>query len=193
MGKLSGRLQWSPAAARAWDSATAKLFCEEGAKVIITGRDPATLDDAVRSIGHDVEAFRSDISNVADIEALRAHVEARYGHVDIVFANAGTARPGPFEQVSERHLRLRRRHQPQGHVLHGAEARATHERRRRRRPEYVHSKLEGLTRLHDLCRHQGGDPLACANADRGAVRQGHPRGTRWRRDSSIPTSSAKWA
>ena len=81
--------------------ATAKLFCQEGAKVIITGRDQAALDAAAQSIGRDVDAFRSDISNVADIEALRAHVADRYGRVDVVFANAGTARPGSFEQVSE--------------------------------------------------------------------------------------------
>jgi hypothetical protein len=31
----------------------------------------------------------------------RAHVEEQYGRVDVVFANAGTARPAPFEQVSE--------------------------------------------------------------------------------------------
>jgi NAD(P)-dependent dehydrogenase (short-subunit alcohol dehydrogenase family) len=38
---------------------------------------------------------------VADIEALRAQIEQKYGRLDIVFANAGTAKPGPFEQVSE--------------------------------------------------------------------------------------------
>jgi NAD(P)-dependent dehydrogenase (short-subunit alcohol dehydrogenase family) len=101
VGKLSGKVAVITGGSAGMGLATAKLFGEEGATVIITGRDPATLDAAVQSIGHDVEALRSDISNVADIEALRAHVAQRYGRVDVVFANAGTARPGPFEQVSE--------------------------------------------------------------------------------------------
>jgi NAD(P)-dependent dehydrogenase (short-subunit alcohol dehydrogenase family) len=81
--------------------ATARLFVQEGAEVIITGRDQMALDAAAQSVGHGVEAFRSDISQRADIEELRAHVEKQYGRVDILFANAGTAKPGPFEQVSE--------------------------------------------------------------------------------------------
>jgi NAD(P)-dependent dehydrogenase (short-subunit alcohol dehydrogenase family) len=101
MGKLSGKLAVVTGGSAGMGLATAKLFVEEGAKVVITGRDPAALDAAVQSIGRDVEAFRSDISKMADIEALRAHIEKEYGRVDIVFANAGTAKPGPFEQVSE--------------------------------------------------------------------------------------------
>jgi NAD(P)-dependent dehydrogenase (short-subunit alcohol dehydrogenase family) len=101
MGRLSGKIAVVTGGSAGMGLATAQLFGAEGAKVIITGRDPATLEAAVQSIGHDVEAFRSDISSVADSEALRAHVERHYGRVDVVFANAGTARPGPFEQVSE--------------------------------------------------------------------------------------------
>src|SRR5688500_7313332 len=102
MGKLSGKIAVVTGGSAGMGFATAKLFSQEGAKVIITGRDEATLTAAVKNLGRDVEAFRSDISNVADIEALRAHVEDRYGRVDIIFANAGTAKPGPFEQVSEK-------------------------------------------------------------------------------------------
>ena len=101
MGRLSGKIAVVTGGSAGMGFATAKLFSQEGAIVIITGRDGAALAAAVKNIGRDVEAFRSDISNVADIEALRAHVEDRYGRVDIVFANAGTAKPGPFEQVSE--------------------------------------------------------------------------------------------
>lgn len=101
MGKLSGKIAVVTGGSAGMGLATAKLFVQEGATVIITGRDQAALDAAVQSIGRNIEAFRSDISKVADIEALRAHVERKYGRVDIVFANAGTAKPGPFEQVSE--------------------------------------------------------------------------------------------
>jgi len=101
MGKLDGKIAVVTGGSAGMGFAAAKLFVEEGAKVIITGRDQAALDAAALSIGRNVEAFRSDISKVADIEALSARIEQQYGRVDIVFANAGTAKPGPFEQVSE--------------------------------------------------------------------------------------------
>ena len=101
MGKLDGKIAVITGGSAGMGFAAAKLFVAEGARVIITGRDQAALDAAVRSIGRNVEAFRSDVSRVADIEALRARVQERYSRVDILFANAGTAKPGPFEQVSE--------------------------------------------------------------------------------------------
>jgi NAD(P)-dependent dehydrogenase (short-subunit alcohol dehydrogenase family) len=54
-----------------------------------------------RDIGGGVQAFHSDISNVADLESLRAYVETTHGRVDIIFATAGGGRPGMLEQVSE--------------------------------------------------------------------------------------------
>jgi len=101
MGKLDGKIAVITGGSAGMGFAAAKLFVAEGAQVIITGRDQAALDAAVRSIGRNVEAFRSDVSRVADIEALRARIQERYSRVDILFANAGTAKPGPFEQVSE--------------------------------------------------------------------------------------------
>jgi NAD(P)-dependent dehydrogenase (short-subunit alcohol dehydrogenase family) len=70
MGKLSGKIAVITGGSAGMGLATAKLFGEEGAKVIITGRNQAALDEAAQSIGGDVEAFRGDISKVADIEAL---------------------------------------------------------------------------------------------------------------------------
>ncbi len=101
MGKLDGKVAVITGGSAGMGLATAKLFAHEGARVIVTGRDQAALDAAVRDIGSGVEAFRSDVSAVGDLEALRAHVAERHSRVDIVFANAGGGRPGLFEQVSE--------------------------------------------------------------------------------------------
>lgn len=101
MNRLDGKIAVVTGGSAGMGLATAKLFVEEGARVIITGRDQAALDAAVRNIGRDVEAFRSDISRVEDLEALRVHIGKRYGRVDVVFANAGTAKPAPFEEVTE--------------------------------------------------------------------------------------------
>lgn len=106
MSKLDGKIAVVTGGSAGMGLAAAKLFVEEGAKVIITGRNQASLDTAVSVIGRNVEAFRSDISKIADLEALGAHIATRYGRIDVIFANAGTAKPGPFEQVSEKDFDL---------------------------------------------------------------------------------------
>lgn len=101
MGKLDGKVAVITGGSAGMGLATAKLFAQEGAKVVITGRDQAALDAAVQSIGHGAGALRNDISRLSDIEALRDHVESKHGRVDIIFANAGGAKPNMFEYMSE--------------------------------------------------------------------------------------------
>ena len=70
--------------------ATAKTFINEGAKVIITGRDEKNLNEAMRELGEkNVIAIRSDISNSSDLDNVFSVIENNYGRLDIVFANAG--------------------------------------------------------------------------------------------------------
>jgi NAD(P)-dependent dehydrogenase (short-subunit alcohol dehydrogenase family) len=101
MGKLDAKVAVITGGSAGMGLATAKRFVSEGAKVVITGRDQAALEAAKHSIGDGVDAVRCDNSSIADIESLRAHIEAKHGRVDIVFANAGGGRPGLFEQISE--------------------------------------------------------------------------------------------
>ncbi len=81
--------------------ATARLFVEEGASVIVTGRRQEELDAAVKSVGGNIDGFRSDVSNLSDMEKLRAFVEKKYGRVDVIFANAGGGTLVPFGKVTE--------------------------------------------------------------------------------------------
>lgn len=81
--------------------ATATLFLEHGAQVLITGRDASTLEQARRSLGSDVHAISSDAARVDDIERLMAEVRDRFGKVDVLFVNAAVAGPAPFEAVDE--------------------------------------------------------------------------------------------
>jgi len=72
--------------------ASAKRLHEEGARVVITGRDPRTLDAAVSMIGAGTVALQSDVSKVDDIERLFSVVESKLGKIDVLFANAGIAK-----------------------------------------------------------------------------------------------------
>jgi NAD(P)-dependent dehydrogenase (short-subunit alcohol dehydrogenase family) len=81
--------------------AAATAFAREGAQVIITGRDPATLDVAEKTIGAGAKAMRSDASNVDEIRTLARDVASSAGRVDSVFVNAGFAAPAPLEAVDE--------------------------------------------------------------------------------------------
>src|SRR3978361_1603171 len=71
--------------------ATARAFIQQGAKVVITGRDQITLDEAVGSLGPNAIAFRADIMDFAAGEAAVRSAAEALGHLDIVVASAGIA------------------------------------------------------------------------------------------------------
>jgi NAD(P)-dependent dehydrogenase (short-subunit alcohol dehydrogenase family) len=80
--------------------ATAQAFVREGARVAITGRNQATLDETVRALGPNVLALRADVMDAgANEQAVRTAAEA-FGHLDIVVANAGIAGTTPVGGTS---------------------------------------------------------------------------------------------
>src|SRR5713101_1783357 len=81
--------------------ATAKEFKEQGARVVITGRDQQTLDEAKRELGGEVLAVRSDASSLTDIDKLFAVVKEKFGRIDVLFINAGVGKFVPVEAVTE--------------------------------------------------------------------------------------------
>jgi hypothetical protein len=80
--------------------ATAALFASEGAQVIVTGRREAELSEAIAAIPGAI-GYRADSSVPADMDTLFASVEARFGHLDVVFANAGGGSFLPLGQITE--------------------------------------------------------------------------------------------
>jgi NAD(P)-dependent dehydrogenase (short-subunit alcohol dehydrogenase family) len=76
--------------------ATARAFIQEGAKVAITGRDQATLDEAAASLGPNAIAYRADITDAAANQAAIQAAAETLGHLDIVVANAGIAGNTPI-------------------------------------------------------------------------------------------------
>jgi len=81
--------------------AIARRFAAERARVFITGRREAALDEAVATIGANVEGIRSDSSDLADLDALFAAVKERAGNIDVLVANAGGGSFAPLGAITE--------------------------------------------------------------------------------------------
>lgn len=83
--------------------ATAKLFGEQGAKLIVTARRKAELDSLVteiREAGGEAEAVAGDVSDEAHAKALVEHARERFGKLDIAFNNAGlVGRMAPLPEL----------------------------------------------------------------------------------------------
>src|SRR6266404_5749614 len=72
--------------------ATAKRFVEEGARVLITGRDEKTLAFAESSLGSSAISIRADVVDADARARVIAAAKENFGNLDIVFANAGIAK-----------------------------------------------------------------------------------------------------
>lgn len=81
--------------------ATAKQFIDEGARVIITGRNEERLKAAVEKLGENAIAVKADVSSLAAFDTLATRVREEFGTIDILFANAGIGQFAPLEQIDE--------------------------------------------------------------------------------------------
>ena len=80
---------------------TARHFLREGARVAITGRDPATLEAARKELQGDVSVITSDAGDVAAQRKVADAVHQSFGGLDVLFVNAGLADLRPIEQFDE--------------------------------------------------------------------------------------------
>ncbi|MFV2175461.1 glucose 1-dehydrogenase [Actinomadura sp. LOL_016] len=96
--------------------AVARRLLEEGARVVVTGRDQGRLDAAAKELGQElgqeldgagpdagdrVLAVRGDAASLPDLDALMETVRTRFGRLDAVFANAGIAAFGEMAETTE--------------------------------------------------------------------------------------------
>jgi len=101
MGKLHGKTALITGGNSGIGLATAKLFLDEGAKVIITGRNEQSLNNATKILGPGASGILSDAGKMEDLIRLSEQVSVISREIDIVFANAGVAFFQPFEQTTE--------------------------------------------------------------------------------------------
>ncbi len=106
MNTLQDRVALVTGSSRGIGAAIATLFANEGARVVVHGRDTdavETVRSQIEATGARVMSVIADLTRYDEIEGMRDRIEQVHGPVEILVANAGgsPSRPGPIEEISE--------------------------------------------------------------------------------------------
>ena len=99
--KLSGKVALVTGGNSGIGFSTASLFSQEGASVIICGRDEKTLNEAALKIGNNALAIQTDVANLEQLDSLYQTIATKIGKIDVLFANAGIGRFSPLQNTTE--------------------------------------------------------------------------------------------
>ena len=98
---LKGKLALVTGSTAGIGQAIATTLAREGARVIVNGRSPSAVDDAVARLtsesGGDVRGFAGGLSDPASTEELAR----RFPDVEILVNNLGIFEPKPFEEIPD--------------------------------------------------------------------------------------------
>lgn len=89
---LGGRTALVTGGSRGIGRAIAELFAQAGARVIVTSRNGADLEEvaaSIRAAGGQAEAIPAHVGRIEDVEALLAELGRRALQVDVLVNNAG--------------------------------------------------------------------------------------------------------
>lgn len=101
MGRYEGKKVVITGGSSGFGLTTARLLADDGARVLITGRDKERLAAARDRLGENALAVRGDAASLTDVGALADRVRAEFGTIDALFVNAGINGFAPFESTSE--------------------------------------------------------------------------------------------
>jgi NAD(P)-dependent dehydrogenase (short-subunit alcohol dehydrogenase family) len=90
--RLEGKVALITGAGSGIGRETSLLFASEGASVVAVDLNLAAAEetaDLVQAAKGESTPHRADVSSAEDSEAMIAAAEARYGHIDVLFNNAG--------------------------------------------------------------------------------------------------------
>jgi len=100
-GKLEGKVAVITGGSSGIGLGIARKFAAEGAKVAITGRNQATIDQALRQIGHHAIGVRGDVAKLDDLNRIYQTIEREAGKIDTLVVNAGVYVLGPLSAFTE--------------------------------------------------------------------------------------------
>ena len=90
MKKLEGKTALITGGTSGIGEAACRLFAEEGATIIIVGRNEQKGLQIQNDIGNDSVFFRCDVSAEDEVKQLKETVKNRFPRLDILYNNAGT-------------------------------------------------------------------------------------------------------
>jgi len=99
MSKLNGKIAIVTGGNSGIGYASAKELKNQGATVVITGRNPEKVQKSAQELG--VKGIVADVKSLSAIDNLVSQVKSDFGKVDVLFVNAGIFQPAPVGQVSE--------------------------------------------------------------------------------------------
>ncbi|MGI8606765.1 MAG: SDR family NAD(P)-dependent oxidoreductase [Gaiellaceae bacterium] len=100
---LEGRRALVTGAARRIGEATARRFCEEGARVVLTDVDAEVVEAAAAALsdrGHDAVGLPMDVTDEAEVVRVVAQVADLLGGLDLAVANAGVLSVSSLAELS---------------------------------------------------------------------------------------------
>jgi len=103
MNKLENKVAVITGANSGIGLATAKLFLNEGAKVVLSGRRQEALNEVANELKGDFITVLSDAAKPEDNVKLIKEATDKYGKIDVLFLNAGVADPAPITDITETH------------------------------------------------------------------------------------------
>lgn len=103
MKDLKGKVAVITGGASGIGLATAQALAREGCRLVLADIEAPVLDAAVAALaaqGAEVIGVRTDVGELASVQALADAAWARFGRVHIVFSNAGVAVGGPTQDMT---------------------------------------------------------------------------------------------
>jgi 3-oxoacyl-[acyl-carrier protein] reductase len=92
MSSLEGKVALVTGSSHGNGAGIATHFAQQGARVVVHGRDAAAVSDVAGRIGQAggrAMQVTADVTRYAEIEAMRLRIEQELGPVDVLVANAG--------------------------------------------------------------------------------------------------------
>lgn len=101
MSKLNGKVAIVTGATSGMGLDTAKLFLQQGAKVVLTGRTQDKLNAIENQLTGEYLLVPAEASSTADSQNLIKQTVAKFGKIDTIFLNAGIFRMEGIGELTE--------------------------------------------------------------------------------------------